>query len=87
MLGLKPAGKAVVGEGIQFRIRDQVDAAAVAAVAAVGTAEGNVFLPPETDTTVAAIAGFNPDEDFIDKFHDALTLKPHKRKAPNGAFV
>ena len=41
----------------------------VAAVAAIRSAKGNVFFTPETDAAVAAVAGFNPDNDFINKLH------------------
>jgi hypothetical protein len=81
----KPPGKAVIGQGIQFGVGLQVDAAAIAAIAAIGAAEGDVFLPPEADATVAAVAGLDPDDDFIDEFHGVLRTVD-KRKAPNGAF-
>jgi hypothetical protein len=43
------------------------DAAAFAAVAAVGTASGNEFLAPEADTAVAAIAALHGDFYSIDE--------------------
>ena len=46
---------------------DQDHVAAVAAVAAAGTAAGNEFLAPERKTAVAAVAGFDGDYDFVDK--------------------
>ena len=45
----------------------EVDASAVAAVAAVGTAARYEAFPPEADATVPAVAALNEDFDFIDK--------------------
>ena len=83
-LGAKPPGKTVIGQGIQFGVGPQVDTAAIAAIAAVGTAEGNVFLPPEADAAVAAVAGLDPDDDLIDEFHGVLCEPWTKQKPRTG---
>ena len=43
------------------------DAAAIAAVAAVGAALGDVFLAPKADAAASAVAAFDVDGDSIDK--------------------
>ena len=59
------------GEAIDAFLGHENDAAAVAAVAAVGTAAGNVLLPPEAQAAVAAAAGLHGDFDFVNE-HGAL---------------
>jgi len=44
-----------------------------AAVAAVGTAEGNGFLATKTHTATAAVTGLNLELGLVDEFHRALT--------------
>ncbi len=46
-------------QSIQSLVHLKVDAAAVSAVAAVGTAVRHIFLTPERDVTVAALAAFH----------------------------
>ena len=77
-----PAGGLVLfalgqrGEAIDALLGHEDDAAAVAAVAAVGSAAGDIFLPPEADAAVAPLARFNSDFDFVDKhFHAGGRLK------------
>ena len=50
-----------VHQGGQIVIRDKINAAAAAAVAAVGSAGGNVLLPAEGNGTVAAVSRFEMD--------------------------
>ena len=45
--------------------------AAVAAVAAVGAALGDVLLAPERDAPVPAVAGFDVDVGFVDEHGEA----------------
>ena len=52
-------------------IGDEDDDAAVAAVAAVGAALGDVLLAPERDAPVAAVAGFHVDVGFVDEHGSA----------------
>src|SRR2546427_403304 len=62
---------AVVDGGIDFAVGNAPDAAASPAVAAVGTAAGNILLAPEGNHSVAAVAGDDFDDRFIDEFHRA----------------
>ena len=56
-----------VQQGGEALVPYQDDTAAVAAVAAGGTAQGNVFFPPEGHRAVAAVAGFYIDFCVISK--------------------
>ena len=64
-LPMMPAGE--IEQGVLVRIGDEDDAAAVAAVAAVGAALGDVFLAAEGDASVPAVAGFHLNDGFIDE--------------------
>ena len=46
---------------------DQDDVAAAAAVAAARSAARDKLLAPERQTAVAAVAGFDRNDDFVDK--------------------
>ena len=48
-------------------IGDDVDGAAVAAVAAVGAAARDELLAAEAEAAVAAVAGGDVDVDFVDE--------------------
>jgi hypothetical protein len=61
-------------EAIDAFAGDEYYAAAVAAVAAVGTAARHVFLPMEGNATVAPFSGFKTDFYFVYK-HVVPTLK------------
>src|SRR5690606_4339198 len=89
VLGLEPALHAEVRERVQSFACDEVDAAARAAVAAVGPAARNVLLAPETDRAVAASAGLDTDVGFVDELHDGMrNAAAETKKAPaRGAFV
>ncbi len=73
-----------VDERGKLRIGFEQDASAVAAVAAVGPALGDVLLPPEADAPVAAFAGPNADFSLVDEEHagNAKTPKSQKVKTP-----
>lgn len=58
-------GDEVGGIGVGF----EDDAAAVAAVAAVGSAAGDEFFTAEAAAAVAAVAGFGVDADLVNKLH------------------
>jgi len=45
------------------------DITALAAVAAVRAASGDVFLPAEADASPAAVAGLDKDLDLVNEFH------------------
>ena len=78
--GLEEGLEAEVGEGVQVVGRFQEHAAAIPAVAAVGATFGDVLLAPETDATIATVAGRNADKGFIYEFHRASLLGPQNRE-------
>jgi hypothetical protein len=69
-------GKA--SQGVQARIDDQVHVAAFAAVAAGGAAEGDVFLAPEGDYAVAAVAAPHVNLDLVQK-HNGVSITENRR--------
>ena len=66
-LGLPRLAMGEHGEAIDAFAGDEDHAAAVAAVAAVGSAQRHVLLPPEADATVAPLARLETNDHFIDK--------------------
>ena len=66
--GGETASVLIIGKRQQILSGLDDDAAAVAAVAAVGSAFGNELFASETDAAVAAMAGFDVDPHEIDKF-------------------
>ena len=60
---------AEVRERVDAFARDEIDAAAVAAVAAVRPAARNELLAPEAHAAAAAGAGLDANVGFIDEFH------------------
>jgi hypothetical protein len=67
--GNKLAGMTKVDQGIDGTVSFQVDTAAITTITAIRPAKGYIFLAPETDRTVATIAGTDFNGCFIDKFH------------------
>ena len=67
VLGLPLAAVGQGGQAIDALSGQQHDAAAVAAVAAVRPAAGNVFLPAETDAAVAPLARLHANFDFVNE--------------------
>ena len=66
-LGLMLRVEAEVDERVVGERGGHEDVAAVAAVAAGGSAAGNEFFPPEGHAAVAAVAGLDANFGFIDK--------------------
>src|SRR5256885_15276924 len=62
---------AEIRQRIDARRGTQVDAAAVAAVAAVRAAEGHELLAAETGAAAPAVAGLHPRSRLIAEFHQA----------------
>ena len=62
-------------EAVGIGVGAEDDAAAVAAVAAVGTAFGDVFFPAKTATAAAAVAALHEDFDAIDEHCWRFPLK------------
>jgi hypothetical protein len=56
-------------QAIDIFLGQDDDAAAVAAVAPVGTTPLNVFLTPEAEAAIAALAGVYIDTDLVYKLH------------------
>ena len=63
------AGIAVIDQRIDVAVGDDVDAATLAAVAAVRAAHRDVFFAAEGGDAVTAVAGFDVDFGFVDEFH------------------
>src|SRR5580704_2525306 len=63
---------AVVDQGVEIIERLENDIAALAAIAAVGTAELDEFLAPEAGRAGAAIAALQVDLALVEKFHRGL---------------
>ena len=68
-----------IGEGGEVVVDLQNDVAALAAVAAVGTARGNIFFAVKCDGTVAAVAAFDKYDSGICKHKN----DPPKLKNPD----
>src|SRR6185295_16599313 len=87
-LGAESTPHAEVGKRVHAFARYEIDAAAVAAVAAVRAAARDELLAAEAHAAVAAGASLHTDVRFVDKFHgrdrpavatSADTKKPRKR--------
>ena len=76
MGGAVGALDAEVGQGVDAGDGPQPDAAAMAAVTAVGTAERNELLTPETGAATTTVARLDLDAGFIDEFHEGRTREP-----------
>ena len=63
---------AKVGQGIQIVVPNQVNTAAVTAVATIRSAPGNVFLATKMNHTVPAVAGNGLDCHFVYESHNSL---------------
>ena len=75
VLGLPLAAMGQGCKAIDPLFGDKDHAAAVAAVAAVGPAAGDVFLPAKADAAVTPFARLHSNFRFIDK-HDSLGVNP-----------
>ena len=73
---------------VLVRIGHEIDAAAVASVAAAGPASRHELLPPEGNTAMSAIAGPYGDFGFVDEHWDLATkgTKSTKCLTPFCAF-
>jgi hypothetical protein len=71
-VGFEFAIVAVAQQRVVVRIRFEVDAAAVAAVAARRTAARHEFFAAERDAAVSAVAGLHVDFGFVDKYHRSI---------------
>ena len=64
---------AIVDQRVDVAVGDGIDAAAAAAVAAVGPAARDVLLAPERGDAVAAVAGDDLDRRFVEELHLAFS--------------
>ena len=71
--------EAIVHQRIESGVSLDVYAAAIATIAAVGAALGDVLLPPEAQAAIAPLTRLHGDRGFIDKFHGASFLYLQKR--------
>ena len=66
-LGRELGMEAEVDEGVDVRAGDDVDRAAVSAVAAAGAAARDELLAAERETAAPAVSGFDVNVDFVYK--------------------
>src|SRR5690606_11902568 len=71
-LGAELALVAEVDQGVEVLAGPQPYAAVIAAIAAVGPAERDELLAPETDAAVAAVACADLDFGFVYEFHGVM---------------
>ena len=86
VLGLPQAALGQGGEAIDPLLGDEDDAAAVAAVAAVGSAAGDVLLPAEADAAVAPFAGLHLNLHLVDEHKAKCTWRRGRREGANAAL-
>ncbi len=80
--GAEPPLHAKVGQRVDAFARDEIDAAAVTAVAAVRAAARDELLATKADAAAPARAGFDTDIRFVNEFHG---LRVSRTKKPRGA--
>jgi hypothetical protein len=66
-------------------VGDEIDAAAVAAIATAGTALRDELLPPESNAAVPAVTGFDCDFGFVDE--RGLFDRLNRDESAGGAFI
>src|SRR6185437_2540504 len=79
VFGAVQLGETIVDQRVDVAVGDGINAAAFAAIAAVGATEGAEFFAAERGATVAAVTGNDFYPGFVDEFHDVLfrrLLKP-----------
>ena len=78
---------AVIDQRVDVAVGDEQDAAAPAAVTAVGSAARDEFFAAERGRAVAAVAGDDLDARFVDELHDVFRKRTKRsvsspRRAP-----
>src|ERR1700722_7092883 len=81
-IGFEFAIVAVAEKRVVVRIRFEINAAAVAAVASGRAAAGNEFFTAKRDTAVAAAAGLDQDFCFVNKHENHSPQKAAARRLP-----
>ncbi|MNL49104.1 hypothetical protein D3C87_1720110 [compost metagenome] len=61
--------KAVVNQGIEVFVRQQIDIAAIAAIAAIRPTVRDILFAAETDTTITTVTCNDQNRCFIYKLH------------------
>jgi hypothetical protein len=69
ILGAKFSRHAKIGERIHRCVSDNVNAAAMAPIATVGSTALDIFFAAKTEAAVTAVAGLDSYGCFIDEFH------------------
>ena len=72
----------VVDQGVEVLVGQQIDVAAITTVATIRSPLGDIFFTAETDTAVATIPGFDPDQHFIDKLHTLTSPYTRSHRMP-----
>ena len=80
VLGAVDAREAVVDQRVDVAVGPRPDAAAAAAVAAVGPAVPDVLLAAKVRGAVAALAGVHLDLRFVDELHVVEIKKPYRSR-------
>ncbi len=81
-IGFELAIVAIPEERVVVRIRFEINAPAVSAVAARWAATGNIFFTAKRDAAVAAVAGFYQDFSFVSEHVNHSPQKTAARRLP-----
>ena len=81
-IGFEFAIVAVAEKRVVVGIRFEINAAAVASIAARWAAARNIFLAAKRDAAVAAVAGFHQDFSFVNKHENHSPQKTAARRLP-----
>src|SRR5206468_722783 len=76
---------AVIDQRVEAFDRERHHVAALAAIAAVGSAELDELFAPERHAAVPAVAGADIDLGFVEELHDGRNMRPRTRKRERGA--
>jgi hypothetical protein len=71
-LGIMPARKTVIDQGVEVGVCYRKHMAATAAIAAIGATKLFVFLMPKRDAASATISSGDINVGFVNEFHDDL---------------
>jgi hypothetical protein len=85
-LGVVPAGKAVVHQGIQVGVSHRKNVTTATTVTPIGSAKLFVLLMPKRDAACAPIAGSDINIGFVNEFHDQLSFLLQCVRVPNLAL-
>ncbi len=78
---------AIIDQRIEAVLRLDPDIAALAAIAAIGPAERNEFLPPERNRPSPAIAGADDDLGLVEEFHGPVYMAAGVKAGNRSRFV